>query len=129
MDHLFYYIGNDSLSFIRMFNHWIEPQLQVIAKQQSSIAMNNIVRQILQTMEYDTSSLLNIERDEDGYITNVDVDTIQLNQLLYEMLHTVDRSLEAAEEGKVDPTLDQTLYENGVILSIADRLFNHYCHF
>lgn len=121
----FIVLGMILFSFIRMFNRWIEPQLQVIAKQQSSIAMNNIVRQILQTMEYDTSSLLNIERDEDGYITNVDVDTIQLNQLLYEMLHTVDRSLEAAEEGEVDPTLDQTLYENGVIYQLPIGYLTH----
>ena len=96
---------------IRAFNEWIEPQLQVVARQQSSIALNNIT--------------IRIERDEQGYITTLDVDTNALNELLYEMLQTVDASLEAAQEGKNDPTLDQTLYENGVIYQLPLGYLTH----
>ncbi len=103
---------------VRLFNHWIEPQLQIVARQQSSVAMNNIVTRIIQSLSYDSSSLVWIERDEQGYITTLQMDTQSLNQLLYDMLQTIDQSLEAAQEGAIDPTLDQTLYENGVIYQL-----------
>ncbi len=107
-----------SFFLVQAFNRWIEPQLQVIARQQSSIAMNNIVTKILQSMDYESSSLVVIEKDDQGYITNLQMDTQSLNRLLYDMLHTIDSSLEAAQEGELDPTLDQTLYENGVIYQL-----------
>lgn len=110
---------------IRLFNHWIEPQLQIVARQQSSVAMNNIVTRIIQSLSYDSSSLVWVERDEEGYITTVQMDTQSLNQLLYEMLQTIDQSLEAAQEGAVDPTLDQTLYENGVIYQLPIGYLTH----
>lgn len=110
---------------VRAFNRWIEPQLQVIARQQSSIALNNITTRILASMTYDSSALVRIERDEQGYITTLDMDTNALNELLYEMLRTVDASLEAAQEGENDPTLDQTLYENGVIYQLPLGYLTH----
>ena len=110
---------------IRAFNEWIEPQLQVVARQQSSIALNNITTRIIASMTYDSRSLVRIERDEQGYITTLDVDTNALNELLYEMLQTVDASLEAAQEGKNDPTLDQTLYETGVLYQLPLGYLTH----
>lgn len=114
-----------ALAGVRAFNSWIEPQLQVVARQQSSIALNNIVTRIISSMSYDSASLIHIERDAQGYITTFQVDTAALNQLLYEMLVTVDASLEAAQEGKADPTLDQTLYENGVIYQLPLGYLTH----
>ena len=80
-----------------------------MARQQSSIALNNITTRIIASMTYDSRSLVRIERDEQGYITTLDVDTNALNELLYEMLQTVDASLEAAPRGK--PTTVHTFTE------------------
>lgn len=100
---------------LRMMNHWLEPQLQAVARQQTSVALNNIVSRIISEMEYDSDELIEVVRDKEGYITSINYDTNALNTLLHNTLETIDESLEAASLGETDPTLDQTLYENGVI--------------
>ena len=39
-------------------NAWVEPQLQVIARQQTGIALNNIVQKVIATMDYDAADLV-----------------------------------------------------------------------
>lgn len=103
---------------LRTMNHWLEPQLQAAARQQTSVALNNIVSRIISEMEYDSDKLIDVERDKEGYITSINYDTNALNTLLHDTLETIDESLEAASHGETDPTLDQTLYENGVIYQL-----------
>ena len=76
-------------------NHWLEPQLQAAARQQTSVALNNIVSRIISEMEYDSDKLIDVERDKEGYITSINYDTNALNTLLHDTLETIDESLEA----------------------------------
>ena len=39
-------------------NAWVEPQLQVIARQQTGIALNNIVQKVISTLDYDVEELV-----------------------------------------------------------------------
>ena len=81
-------------------NAWVEPQLQVIARQQTGIALNNIVQKVISTLDYDVEELVHLQRGEDGQILTLDYDTYALNQILGE-------------------TLDEVLYEHGVIYHVA----------
>ena len=100
-------------------NEWVEPQLQVIARQQTGIALNNIVQKVISTLDYDVEELVHLQRGEDGQILTLDYDTYALNQILGETLDKIDASLEAAQSGSRDPNLDEVLYEHGVIYHVA----------
>lgn len=104
--------------FVHSFNSFVEPQLQAIAKQHTGFAINNIVKEVLADMEYDTNDLLKIERNEAQEITSVEYDSKRLNQILYSALNTIDESLLAAQDGKQDPTTKEVFYEDGILYEI-----------
>lgn len=110
---------------ISNFNHYIEPQLLAIAKQHTGFAINNIVKEVLANMEYDTDSLLHINKNADGEITSIEYDSYKLNQLLYSSLNTIDKSLLAAQDGKKDPTTKDVFYEDGVLYEIPIGYLSH----
>lgn len=85
---------------VRSFNMYMEPQLQAIAKQHTGFAINNIVKEVLADIEYDTDALFKINRTKNGDITSIEYDSYKLNQLLYSALNTIDKSLLAAQDGK-----------------------------
>lgn len=103
---------------VHSFNSIMEPQLQAIAKQHTGFAINNIVKEVLADMEYDTNDLLKIERNEAQEITSVEYDSKRLNQILYSALNTIDESLLAAQDGKQDPTTKEVFYEDGILYEI-----------
>lgn len=111
--------------FVRLFNASVEPQLQAIAKQHTGFAINNIVKEVLADIEYDTESLYKINHGNDGEITSIAYDSHQLNQLLYSSLNTIDESLLAAQDGKKDPTTKDVFYEDGVIYEVPVGYFSH----
>ncbi len=100
-------------------NAWVEPQLQVIARQQTGIALNNIVQKVIVTMDYDAADLVSMQRGTDGEILTLDYDTMALNQILADALEKIDMSLEAAQDGEKDPNLDEVLYEHGIIYHVS----------
>ena len=74
---------------VRSFNTYMEPQLQAIAKQHTGFAINNIVKEVLADIEYDTDALFKINRTKNGDITSIEYDSYKLNQLLYSALNTI----------------------------------------
>lgn len=103
---------------VHSFNSFVEPQLQAIAKQHTGFAINNIVKEVLADMEYDTQDLLKVERNEAQEVTSVEYDSKRLNQILYSALNTIDESLLAAQDGKEDPTTKEVFYEDGILYEI-----------
>lgn len=103
---------------IHSFNQSVEPQLQAIAKQHTGFAINNIVKEVLADMEYDSSDFLKVERNQDQQITSVEYDSNKLNQMLYSALNTIDASLLAAQDGKKDPKTKEVFYEDGILYEI-----------
>ena len=89
---------------VRSFNTYMEPQLQAIAKQHTGFAINNIVKEVLADIEYDS---------------------YKLNQLLYSALNTIDKSLLAAQDGKKDPTTKDVFYEDGVLYEVPAGYLSH----
>ena len=71
-------------------NAWVEPQLQVIARQQTGIALNNIVQKVIATMDYDAADLVSMQRGTDGEILTLDYDTMALNQILADALEKIE---------------------------------------
>ena len=57
---------------VRSFNTYMEPQLQAIAKQHTGFAINNIVKEVLADIEYDTDALFKINRTKNGDITSIE---------------------------------------------------------
>ena len=72
-------------------NAWVEPQLQVIARQQTGIALNNIVQKVISTLDYDVEELVHLQRGEDGQILTLDYDTYALNQILKRWIRSTRR--------------------------------------
>lgn len=105
------------------FNASIEPQLQAIAKQHTGFAINNIVKEVLNDMEYKSDELLRIERNKQNQVTSVEYDSAKLNQLLYAALNTIDESLLAAQDGKEDPKTKEVFYEDGILYQVPIGYF------
>ena len=68
---------------VHSFNAFVEPQLQAIAKQHTGFAINNIVKEVLADMEYESAELLKVERNEAQEVTSIEYDSKRLNQILY----------------------------------------------
>lgn len=103
----------------------MEPQLLAIAKQHTGFAINNIVKEVLADIEYDTDSLFHIEKSDNGEITSIQYDSYKLNQILYSSLNTIDESLLAAQDGKKDPTTKDVFYEDGVLYELPVGYLSH----
>ncbi|MGX8835539.1 sporulation protein YunB [Amedibacillus sp. YH-ame6] len=116
-----------SSSFLatRSFNRYMEPQLLAIAKQHAGFAINNIVKEVLADMEFNQKDIVNIQKNNDGTITNIDYDSARLNQILYTALNTIDASLLAAQDGRKDPTTKDVFYEDGVLYEVPMGYFSH----
>ena len=110
---------------VRSFNMYMEPQLQAIAKQHTGFAINNIVKEVLADIEYDTDALFKINRTKSGDISSIEYDSYKLNQLLYSALNTIDKSLLAAQDGKKDPTTKDVFYEDGVLYEVPAGYLSH----
>lgn len=106
------------------FNRFTEPQLQAIAKQHVSFAINNIVKEVLADMEFNQEDIVKVNKDND-HITSIDYDSYKLNQILYAALNTIDESLLAAQDGKKDPTTKDVFYEDGVLYEIPAGYLTH----
>lgn len=106
------------------FNRFTEPQLQAIAKQHVSFAINNIVKEVLADMEFNQEDIVKVNKDND-HITSIDYDSYKLNQILYAALNTIDESLLAAQDGKKDPTTKDVFYEDGVLYEIPVGYLTH----
>jgi sporulation protein YunB len=103
---------------VHSFNAFVEPQLQAIAKQHTGFAINNIVKEVLADMEYESDELLKVERNEAQEVTSIEYDSKRLNQILYSALNTIDESLLAAQDGKKDPKTKEVFYEDGILYEI-----------
>ena len=106
-------------------NEIIEPQLQAIAKQHAGFAINNIVKEVLSHMEYESSEFLSITRDENQNITSIEYNSEKLNEVLYAALTTIDASLLAAQDGKQDPSTRKVFYEDGILYEVPIGYFTH----
>lgn len=105
-------------SCIRVFNRHMEPQLLAAAKQHTGFAINNIVKEVLADMEYETEELYQITRAANDEISDIAFDSKRLNELLYASLNTIDESLLAAQDGKQDPTTKDVFYEDGILYRV-----------
>lgn len=105
-------------SLFLFFNRYIEPQLHALARQHAGFAINNIVKKVINNLDYDPESLYKTKLGENGEITQVVFDSYQLNQLLYKALDTIDDSLKAAQDGKEDPVTQSVYYEDGIVYEI-----------
>lgn len=108
-----------------VFNRYMEPRLLAIAKQHTGFAINNIVKEVLADIEYDTEDLYHIQRSDNGDITSIEYDSYKLNQILYSSLNTIDESLLAAQDGKKDPTTKDVFYEDGVLYEVPVGYLTH----
>lgn len=110
---------------IKEFNRSVEPQLQAIAKQHAGFAINNIVKEVLSHMEYDSKEFLQIDRDKDQQITSIEYNSDKLNEVLYSALNTIDASLLAAQDGEKDPSTKEVFYEDGILYEVPAGYFTH----
>lgn len=100
--------------WIRSLNDYMEPRLQAIAKQNVIFAINNITQSVLRDLEYDPSSLIAIDKLEDGTISSIQYDSYQLNQILFTALNTIDQSLEESEGEQLQDG-EEIYFKNGAV--------------
>ena len=106
------------IASLKYLNTYIEPRLQAIAKQHVSFAINNIVKEVLKDMEYRHEDLSTSTLDDKGNVVSIEYNSYKLNQILYAALNTIDDALQAAQDGKADPTTEEIFYEDGIIYQI-----------
>ncbi len=104
--------------------HYVEPQLQAVAKQKVSFAINNIVKEVLADMEYRQEDLIEVKHVGEQFV-DVEYDSYELNQILYTALNTIDASLLAAQDGKEDPTTEAVFYKEGIVFEIPLGYLSH----
>lgn len=96
----------------------MEPRLVALAKQHVSFAINNIAKEVLKEMKYDSEEFIQPLLDENGNIVSINYDSFKLNQVLYDTLDIIDESLLAAQDGKEDPITHEVFYEHGIFYNI-----------
>ena len=106
-------------------NHYLEPRLRAEAKTQVNIAINNLVTKVLANIDYNRDDLVRITSDHDGNVSQVEYDTLKLNQILYASLDTIDDSLQAAQEGKKDPITDRVFFHEGIVYELPLGYLTH----
>ena len=99
-------------------NVMMKPQLQAAAKQYTGSAINRIVKKILTKLEYQSDTLYQLYRNDEGEISDIQYDSYALNQLLYSTLDTIEASLHAAQDGKEDPLVKEVFYDDGIVYKI-----------
>lgn len=118
-------LGMMTFYSLKSFNRTIEPQLQAMAKQHAGFAINNIVKEVLSHMDYDSSEFLKVDRDGNQQITSIEYDSDRLNSVLYSALNTIDASLLAAQDGEKDPSTKEVFYEDGILYEVPLGYFTH----
>ncbi|NBK98138.1 MAG: sporulation protein YunB [Erysipelotrichia bacterium] len=96
----------------------LKPQLMALAVQKSNDAISMLAQKVLGQLNYDASELIIYRYNDQHEVIGVEYDTKKLNDILYGALDIVDNSLEAAENGEVDPLLKEVLFDDGVIYEI-----------
>lgn len=107
------------------FNHYLEPRLRAEAKTQVNIAINNLVTKVLANIDYNRDDLVRVTSDRDGNVSQVEYDTLKLNQILYASLDTIDDSLQAAQDGKKDPVTDRVFFHEGIVYELPLGYLTH----
>ena len=105
-------------SCIKKTNEWIEPQLQAYAKQQVRLAINHVVSTVLEHISYDTSTLIEVEKDEQGNAISREYNSNALNKILNQALESIHLSLLAAQNGEKDPMLNKIFFNEGIIYQL-----------
>ncbi|MEF2784055.1 sporulation protein YunB [Erysipelotrichaceae bacterium HCN-30851] len=103
---------------LHRMNAMIEPQLQAAAKQYTGSAINRIVKKVLTKLDYQSDSLYQFYRNDEGEVSDIQYDSYALNQLLYSALDTIEASLHAAQDGEEDPLIKEVFYDDGIVYKI-----------
>lgn len=111
--------------FFRSINHYLEPRLRAEAKTQVNIAINHLVTKVLANIDYNREDLVKMTTDNNGNVTQIEYDTLQLNQILYGSLDIIDKSLYAAQTGDKDPTLDRVFFDEGIVYELPIGYLTH----
>ncbi|MEG2801755.1 MAG: sporulation protein YunB [Longicatena sp.] len=107
------------------FNQSMEPQLNALAKQHTSVAINKVVKEVLSSISYNEEDLMSMKQDTQGEILSISYNSNQLNNILHTSLKTIDASLLAAQEGNKDPTLEEVFYKDGIVYQVPLGYFTH----
>lgn len=99
-------------------NRVLRPQLMAIATQKTNDAISMLAQKVLSAIDYDSTSFIYYHYNEEHEITAVEYDTKALNALLNQALDIMDNSLEKAENGEVDPILQEVFFSDGVIYEV-----------
>lgn len=103
---------------VRDINEKMLPQIEQMARAEASNAATQIILRAVNTIEVNPSECFRLMRDEQGEITDVSYDTLQLNQILSDCLAAAQSSLTAAAQGEMDPHTRMIYYDRGVIYSV-----------
>lgn len=88
--------------FIHSFILQLQPRLEVIMNQCVEELFQELMEKSIQKFDYEDDELYEIHRSEHQEITNIQFNTLKLNQILMTSLNTLNQ------------TLDEVSYENGI---------------
>lgn len=104
--------------FVYRANEMLKPQLMALAVQKTNDVISMLTQKVLSHLEYDASELIIYRYNDDNKLIAIEYDTKKLNEILNNALDVVDNSLEAAENGDIDPILREVLLDDGIIYEV-----------
>lgn len=96
-----------------------------LAKQHAGFAINNIVKEVLHDMNYESNELYRIDKSSNDEISDITFDSKKLNALLHAALKTIDDALLAAQDGLEDPITKNVFYEEGIVYQVPLGYLTH----
>lgn len=96
----------------------LKPQLMALAEQKTNDAISMLTQKVLSQLDYDVNDLIIYRYNNNQEVIAIEYDTKKLNEILNFALDTVDNSLEAAENGEIDPILREVLLDDGIVYEI-----------
>lgn len=96
----------------------LKPQLMALAEQKTNDAISMLTQKVLSQIDYDVNDLIIYRYNNNQEVIAIEYDTKKLNDILNFALDTVDNSLEAAENGEIDPILREVLLDDGIVYEI-----------
>lgn len=101
--------------WIASLNTYLEPRLQAIAKQNVVFTINSITQAVLADLAYEPSSLIIVDKNQNGEILSIQYESYKLNQILNTALLTIDEFLNTEDIEKDYPDGDEVFFKNGAI--------------
>lgn len=96
----------------------IIPYLETLGAQEVQNAAARVMKNAINTIDLDSSELVEITWDNQGKVTHIEYNAQKLNEILSECIETAETALLAVCDGERDPITYRTYYSSKIVAQI-----------